>query len=107
MKKALGTIGLCRRAGKLIFGFDAVKDEVSAVKSKASGVVIADDLSEKTKKEVNFICSKHNIPVCAPGITMDEIKSVIGKYTGILGILDEGLFGSINKQTIDRQGDIE
>ena len=77
------------------------------MKSKISGVVIADDLSEKTKKEVNFICGKHNISVCAPGITMEEIKGVIGKHTGILGILDDGLFHSINKQTIDRQGDIE
>ena len=107
MKKALGTIGLCRRAGKLIFGFDAVKDEVISPKSKISGVIIADDLSDKTKKEVNFICNKHNIPVCAPGVTMNEIKGVIGKFTGILGILDDGLFRSINNQTIDRQGDIE
>lgn len=97
-KNILGTIGLCRRAGKLIFGFDAVKDEIMKVGSKVSGVIIADDLSEKTKKEVRFICGKYEKAVCQPEITMDEIKGVIGKYTGILGILDNGLFGSINKQ---------
>ncbi|MBQ8614908.1 MAG: 50S ribosomal protein L7 [Ruminiclostridium sp.] len=110
MKNSLGTIGLCRRAGKLIFGFDAVKDEVMKPASKVSGVVIADDLSDKSKKEVNFICGKYGKAVCAPGVTMDEIKGVIGKYTGILGILDDGLFRSISKQTEtinNRSGDIE
>lgn len=98
MKNALGTIGLCRRAGKLIFGFDAVKDEITKPNSKVSGVILADDLSEKTKKEVLFVCNKYGIDAYFPEITMDEIKGVIGKFTGILGILDEGLFRSIKKQ---------
>ncbi len=76
-------------------------------KSAVSGVVIADDLSEKTKKEVRFVCEKYNIEICAPGVTMDEIKGVIGKYTGILGILDDGLFRSITKLSLNRTGDIE
>lgn len=107
MKNSLGTIGLCRRAGKLIFGFDAVKDEIIKPGSKVSGVIIADDLSEKTKKEVKFICDKFGREVFAPGITMDEIKGVIGKFTGILAILDDGLFRSITKQANNRSGDIE
>ena len=97
MKNSLGTIGLCRRAGKLVFGFDAVKDEIMKPDRKVKGVILADDLSEKTKKEVNFVCDKFGVIVHTPGITMDEIKGVIGKYTGILGILDEGLFRSITK----------
>lgn len=102
MKKSLETIGLCRRAGKLIFGFDAVKDEIIKPGSKVSGVVIADDLSEKTKKEVSFICNKYNKDVISPGIEMEEIKGVIGKFTGIIGILDDGLFRSIKKQLNNR-----
>ena len=97
MKNSLGTIGLCRRAGKLIFGFDAVKDEIIKPGGKVKGVILADDLSEKTKKEVLFVCNKHGVTAFSPGITMDEIKGVIGKYTGILGILDDGLFRSITK----------
>ena len=97
MKNSLGTIGLCRRAGKLIFGFDAVKDEVMKPDSKIRGVIIADDLSEKSAKEVRFICDKYGKTVSSPGVTMDEIKGVIGKYTGILGILDDGLYRSIIK----------
>lgn len=107
MKNALGTIGLCRRAGKLIFGFDAVKDEVMKPDSKISGVIVADDLSEKSEKEVRFICDKYGKDVNKPGVTMDEIKGVIGKYTGILGILDDGLYRSIIKQSTYRSGDIE
>lgn len=107
MKNSLSTIGLCRRAGKLIFGFDSVKEELMSLKSDISGVVIADDLSDKTKKEVKFLCDKYKKVICRPGITMDEIKDVLGKYTGILGIMDEGLFRSIMKQQTNRSGDIE
>ena len=49
MNNILGTLGLCRRAGKLVFGFDAVADEVKNPKSKVYGVVLASDISEKSE----------------------------------------------------------
>ncbi len=97
MNNFLGTLGLCRRAGKLLYGFDSVAEEIKKPASKAAGVIIAEDLSEKSKKEVRFICEKYGVPVCAPNISMSEIKQIMGKQTGILAVLDEGLFQSITK----------
>lgn len=97
MNNFLGTLGLCRRAGKLLYGFDSVTEEVKNPSTKVAGVIVADDLSEKSKKEVRFICEKFSVPVCEPKATMAEIKQIMGKQTGILAVLDEGLFKSITK----------
>lgn len=97
MNNFFGTIGLCRRAGKLLYGFDSVADEIKKPASKVAGVIIAEDLSEKSKKEVRFICEKYSVPVCEPKAAMAEIKQIMGKQTGILAVLDEGLFKSITK----------
>lgn len=95
MDKALSTIGLCRRAGKLIYGYDAVCAEIKAHGDKVSGVLTASDLSAKTKKEVGFECSKANVAVTELPYTLDEIKDATGKRTGVLAVLDDGLYGSV------------
>ena len=95
MNNRLGTIGLCRRAGKLITGFDAVTAEVRAPGTKAAGVLLASDLSEKTKKEIRFECGKKGVPVNEIPETLDDLKQVTGKRTGVLAVLDDGLYGSV------------
>ena len=95
MDKTLTTIGLCRRAGKLIYGFDAVVGEMKAKPDGMGGVLITSDLSEKTKKEVRFECEKHGIKLTEIAGTLDDIKNIIGKRTGVLAVLDEGLYRSI------------
>ena len=97
MDKILGTIGLCIRAGKLVHGFDAVMAEIKDNAGKVSGVLTASDLSEKTKKEVAFHREKAGVEVTEIPETLDELKQVTGKRTGILAVLDDGLYGSIIK----------
>ena len=99
MDNTLATLGLCRRAGKLVYGFDAVIDSIRPPdgvkgKPKPGGVLIVSDLSEKTKKEVRFQCAKENVPVTELPHTLDDIKQVIGKRTGVLAVLDGGLYDS-------------
>ncbi|MCL1903482.1 MAG: 50S ribosomal protein L7 [Oscillospiraceae bacterium] len=91
--KKLSTLGLCKRAGKIITGFDAVVADIN----KASGIIITTDLSEKTKKEIKFHCDKHNKRLVEINNTMSDIESVLGKKTGIIAILDEGLFLSLHR----------
>ncbi|MBQ9383436.1 MAG: ribosomal L7Ae/L30e/S12e/Gadd45 family protein [Ruminiclostridium sp.] len=95
MSKTLSTIGLCRRAGKLIYGFDAVVEAVKPPDSKVSGVLVTSDLSEKTKKEIRYECGKAEVPVTELPETLDDIKQVIGKRTGVLAVLDDGLYKSV------------
>lgn len=93
----LSTLGLCRRAGKLITGFDAVKEECGKPGTAVRGVLTASDLSEKTKKEVRFFCGKAGIPVFEPDITVSDIAKVLGKKTGIAAVADEGLLAALTK----------
>ncbi|MCL1866606.1 MAG: 50S ribosomal protein L7 [Oscillospiraceae bacterium] len=87
----LSTLGLCKRAGKLIVGFDAAVADLE----KSAGVLTASDLSEKSAKEIAFHCDKHGKKVVQIGHTMSDIQSVLNKKTGIISVLDEGLFAVI------------
>ena len=95
MNRRLSTIGLCRRAGKLVVGFDAVIAEIKSPKSKVGGVILASDLSEKTKKEVRYECGKANVTVGEIPETLDDIKQATGKRAGVMAVLDDGLYGSV------------
>lgn len=95
MTDRLATIGLCRRAGKLVMGFDAVIAEIKAPNKKAAGVILASDLSEKTKKEVRFECGRADVTVTEIPETLDELKRITGKRAGVIAVLDDGLYGSI------------
>lgn len=94
--KLQSTISLCRRAGKLQMGFDQVKDAVNTGEVKA--VFVAADLSDKSKKEVCFFCSKENVPVYSLPVTKDEIKMAVSKGSGVLGITEEGFAKNLMQQ---------
>ncbi len=76
-------------------GFDAVVQELAAPKSKAAGIVLAADVSQKTEKEIRFAAEKYGCEVAAAPFTMDEAKDAVGKRVGVFLILDKGLYGSI------------
>lgn len=91
----LSTICLCRRADKLVIGFDAVASELGSL--KFGGVILAADVSEKTEKEVRFIAQKHDKEVVKASFLMDDAKSAVGKRAGVFLITDEGLYGAVKK----------
>ena len=91
----MSTICLCRRADKLVIGFDAAAKEIAS--PKFGGVVLAADVSAKTEKEVRFHAGKHGKEVLKADFSMDEAKDAIGKRVGVFLISDEGLFGSVKK----------
>ena len=75
----LSTLGLCRKSGRLIHGFDPVCEELKNPKSKIAGVILASDVSEKTQKEMRFFCDKYSALLSQCDCTMDEIKSVLSE----------------------------
>ncbi|MBQ7980612.1 MAG: ribosomal L7Ae/L30e/S12e/Gadd45 family protein [Oscillospiraceae bacterium] len=83
-----GLLSICRKAGKLVMGFDPMKDALAG--NKACAVIIASDISPKTEKEVRFFSGKKNIPVARTAMTLDEVYYTIGKKAGILTICDKG-----------------
>ncbi|WP_312644811.1 ribosomal L7Ae/L30e/S12e/Gadd45 family protein [Hydrogenoanaerobacterium sp.] len=93
MNRLLSTISLTKRAGKLLLGFDQVKDAV--LKGEAEIVLTASDLSEKSRKGINLICEAEDIESFSLPITMDEFWYEIGKRTGIIAVTDPGLAGKL------------
>lgn len=95
MNNALTAVCLCRRAGKLIMGFDAVCGEFG--KKGFCAAVLAADVSAKTEKETRFAAEKFGRQVVKADFTMDEALKALGKRAGVFLISDEGLFGAVTK----------
>ncbi len=85
---AINLLTMCRRAGRMVMGFDSAKDAVMT--GKAYCVCIVKDLSPKTVKEIEFICTRDGIPILKLDAEMDEMWGALGKKVGILGICDGG-----------------
>ena len=88
MNKLLNLLTMCRKAGQLQMGFDAMKEALAGGKAKA--VIIAADVSPKTEKEAKFFADKYNVPARKTSTSLDEIFMGLGKRAGILAICDEG-----------------
>ena len=93
--KLLSMLGLCRRAGKLELGYDAVAAAIT--KNKAKLLLLASDLSEKTGESITYLSGQYGPgPIRLPH-TMDQIGRAVGKRAGILAVIDAGFAGSIRK----------
>ena len=93
----MSTLCLCRRASKLVIGFDASVEEIK--KKTVGGVVLASDVSPKTEKEVLFFAQQSNIEVIKAGFMMDEAKSAIGKRAGVFFVSEKKDIKSSKKDT--------
>ena len=91
----LQTLSFCRKAGKLNFGFETVKNAV--INEKAFLLLAAKDLSAKTLKEVNFLSQKYSLPCFTLPYSMEEVGFAIGKLTGVLAVTEQGFAKKITK----------
>lgn len=89
MDKVYGILGIAAKAGKVISGFDSIQEGIS--KKQVNLVIVAQDASEKTKKEIQFIGNKYEVPCVIFG-NIQENSHAIGKNNrAIIGICDSGL----------------
>ncbi len=90
MKDTLGFLGICRKAGKLSCGHDAVKETI--IKSTAQLVFLASDASERIFREMSHACSYEgkNIPIIRTEYTMADFAAGIGKKSGVFSVTDSG-----------------
>lgn len=79
---------MCKRAGKLTLGFDVVKE--AATKHEAKIMVIANDISPKTRKEVELVAQKNKIELVEIPFSMDDIWQSVNKRAGVMAITDKG-----------------
>lgn len=96
MNDISGTLSICRRAGRLILGMDEVKTSVK--KKEARLVLITDDFSENSRKEITFVCERYGVPARVVGLTMYDIADTVGKRCGVMAIADKGFAESVEKK---------
>lgn len=94
-QKTADLLTICIKAGRVVKGFDSSKEAVES--GKAFAVLTAADASEKTIKEVRFVCGKYNIPVIVTELEKSEIGRYCGKETAVLAICDKGFAGGFLK----------
>ena len=98
MEKALGMIGLAKRAGKLCGGEMLCMEAIKKRKSKL--IIIASDTSDNSKKSITDSCRFYNIPY-----VIFSVKESLGQYTGggIRSVIsvNDGNFARTIKMKID------
>lgn len=83
----LTTLGLARRAGKLVYGFESSVENAYAVNI----LFIANDCSERTKQSVKNIFEEFDTEIIYLNYSKNELAYAIGtKPVGIVGIVDSG-----------------
>jgi len=88
-RQIISIISLCKRAGKLIMGFDVVKE--AAEKAQICLILTVSDISPKSYKEIVRVAQMNNVTILSIPVIMDEIFYNVGKRAGILAINDRGL----------------
>lgn len=86
-EKLMTTMGLAKKAGRLVYGYETVKDAIQ--KRKALLVLTASDLSAKTLSNVEFLCGD-KIRHITIERTMEQFSVAVGKATGVVAVIDEG-----------------
>ena len=85
--KLLSLLGMCRRAGKLEIGF--AKSVEAILNGKACLVLVAQDIAQRTEKEVRFK-SRERVPVVRIPRSLEEVSHAIGVSAGTIALTDEG-----------------
>ena len=103
-KRVLGMLGISAKAGKIVCGTDATIDDIE--RHKVSLVIVAENASEKTKKNMKYICDKNRVKILEFG-NIDEISGTIGKNNkAIIGIKSKSLSEEIEKLIKENGGDL-
>ena len=81
-------LSLCRKAGALTMGFDAVED--ACVKSKAWLVMVTSDASAKTVQRMNYAVGDL-VDVISMPLTQDRLADISRKPVAVYAVTDRNL----------------
>lgn len=83
------------KVGKIVFGTDAVIECLERRKAKL--VIIAEDASERTINNIQFICNKYNADYIVIG-NKEELSHAIGKVNkAVFAIREKNLADGVKK----------
>ena len=93
-RELLGALGLCARAGKLIYGIPMICEALKAGgKNKPVLVVEASDTSDNSHKRIQDRCRFYGTEILRIEIAGAELGAAVGKTTvlGAVAVTDAGL----------------
>ncbi len=91
-----GALGLAQKAGRLASGDLAVRENLK--KGKAVLLLVAEDTSDNTRKELLHLAEKAGVPVVT-ALTRERLGAAMGKAPrASVAILDEGFAGLIRSK---------
>ena len=73
----------------MYLGFDSIEESIK--NKNVDLIIIAKDTSDKTKKEMKFICDKYKIPFVVFGNIEGNSHAIGKKNRALIGICDKGL----------------
>lgn len=96
MSKALGYLGLSRRAGRLEIGEDGTLAAIRTRKAKA--VFLAEDAAENSRRRTSRLADEHHIPCLVLPVTKEALGKALGRdVVAMAAVCDEGLAGAAIK----------
>lgn len=97
----LSALGLCRRAGKLTIGADAVCDAVR--RGRTELVILASDAAENTKKKVSNCAAYYKKRLYVAKTGKDTLGSRLGREGAVscAAVCDESFRGMIENTIAD------
>ncbi len=100
--KALTLLGFAAKSGNLSYGFSASKEALSRRKTRL--VIIASDISEKTKKEIIFIANQSGVTFLSlANINIFELSNAVGHKCGIISVNENGFAKAIKEEILNDQ----
>ena len=86
-KKLLSALGLCVRAGRVIFGVPQICDAMRRGGKNSPAVVIeAADTSENTHKRITDKCTYYNIKHIKITVSGGELAEALGKSASLAAV---------------------
>lgn len=91
----LGLLGICRKAGKLKMGFDAV---AASLERDARLLLITDDISPKTRERILSKAANSGTKHICLSVTSSDVEMAIGKKLAVMAITDAGFASAAIKK---------
>ena len=96
--KVVNLLQFARKAGRLSYGTHATEWAIES--KKAALVCVANDISEKSVKELRFKASKNGIEVLVlKNTTTEDLAAALGKRCGIVAVCDKNFAEAIIDKT--------
>lgn len=100
--KVLTLLGFAAKAGKLSYGACACKTALKTRRSKA--ILCAENLSEKSLKEIAFFSGKSNVKVFSlSDISITDLSQAVGHKCGIISVNEKGFAQSLEEEIVNDQ----